>query len=85
MLAVRAKTNGMEIEFTEPLPEGNGWDPKQYTVKEWWYKPTPNYGGPKMDEESMTVKSATVSGSKSASAALVPGHFFSTTAHEMPD
>ncbi len=61
MLAVRAKTNGMEIEFTEPLPEGAGWDISSYLVKQWWYKPTINYGGPKMDEESMKVKSATVS------------------------
>jgi cytochrome c len=61
MLAVRAKTNGMEIEFTEPLPEGAGWDVASYLVKQWWYKPTVNYGGPKMDEESMNVKSATVS------------------------
>lgn len=61
MLAVRAKTNGMEIEFTEPLPEGAGWDVQSYLVKQWWYKPTVNYGGPKMDEETMTVKSATVS------------------------
>jgi cytochrome c len=61
MLAVRAKTNGMEIEFTEPLPEGAGWDISSYLVKQWWYKPTVNYGGPKMDEESMQVKSASVS------------------------
>lgn len=61
MLAVRAKANGMEIEFTEPLPEGNGWDPAAYQVTQWWYLPTVNYGGPKMDEEGMTVRSATVS------------------------
>ena len=61
MLAVRAKTNGMEIEFTEPLRDGDGWDPKQFLVKQWWYKPTINYGGPKMDEEELVVKSASVS------------------------
>lgn len=73
MLAVRAKTNGMEIEFTEPLPEGAGWDTKNYTVKEWWYKPTPNYGGPKMDEEAMTVKSATVSEDRKHVFLEIPG------------
>ncbi|RMG82052.1 MAG: DUF1080 domain-containing protein [Bacteroidetes bacterium] len=61
MLAVRAKSNGMEIEFTEPLPEGTGWNPAEYEVKQWWYLPTENYGGPKMDEETLPVKSATVS------------------------
>jgi cytochrome c len=61
MLAIRAKSNGMEIEFTEPLPEGAGWDPASYLVKQWWYKPTVEYGGPKMDEEVLKVNSATVS------------------------
>ncbi|MBK7935816.1 MAG: DUF1080 domain-containing protein [Lewinellaceae bacterium] len=61
MLAVRAKTNGIEIEFTEPLREGDGWDPKHYTLKQWWYQPTINYGGPKMDEEELAVSSASVS------------------------
>lgn len=61
MLAVRAHTNGMEIEFTEPLEECSGWDTGSYEVKQWYYKPTKDYGGPKMDERSLNVKSATVS------------------------
>ena len=61
MLAVRAKSNGMEIEFTEPLREGDGWDPTDYMVKQWYYQPTIEYGGPKMDERALKVKSATVS------------------------
>jgi cytochrome c len=43
MLAVRAKTNGMEVEFTEPLREGDGWNPAQFAVDQWYYKPTINY------------------------------------------
>ncbi|MFN0216534.1 MAG: family 16 glycoside hydrolase [Saprospiraceae bacterium] len=73
MLAVRAKTNGMEIEFTEPLPEGAGWDISSYLVKQWWYKPTVNYGGPKMDEETMNVKSATVSADRKKVFLEIPG------------
>jgi cytochrome c len=61
MLAVRAKSNGLEIEFTEPLQANQGWNPADYQIKRWWYKPTIEYGGPKMDESEMTVKSATVS------------------------
>jgi cytochrome c len=61
MLAVRAKTNGLEIEFTEALEAGEGWNPDHYLVKQWWYKPTENYGGPKLDEEKLKVKSANVS------------------------
>jgi cytochrome c len=61
MLAIRAKTNGIEIEFTEPLRKGDGLNPKDYLIKQWWYKPTENYGGPKMDEETLQIKSANVS------------------------
>lgn len=61
MLAVRAKTNGLEIEFTEPLAEGLGWNTFDYKVQQWWYKPTAEYGGPKMDLEDLNVLSANVS------------------------
>ncbi|KXK40894.1 MAG: DUF1080 domain-containing protein [Saprospiraceae bacterium] len=61
MLAVRAKSNGMEIEFTEPLSPGDGWKTDEYEVKQWYYKATEQYGGPKLGEENLKVKSATVS------------------------
>ncbi|MEM1323233.1 MAG: family 16 glycoside hydrolase [Bacteroidota bacterium] len=61
MLAVRAKANGMEIEFTEPLREGEGWDKSDYKIMQWWYKPTIEYGGPKLDEETLPIKSVNIS------------------------
>lgn len=61
MLAVRAKSDGMEIEFTQPLPDGLGWNTKDYNVEQWWYLPTKEYGGPKMDNEKLQVLSANVS------------------------
>jgi cytochrome c551/c552 len=61
MLAVRAKSNGMEIEFTEPLPEGEGWEKSNYLVKRWYYKPTENYGGPKIDETGLNIRSVKIS------------------------
>lgn len=61
MLAVRAKTNGMEIEFTEPLAPGHGEAPEDYQVQQWWYLPTARYGGPKMDLETLEVKTVTLS------------------------
>ncbi len=61
MLAVRAKSNGMEIEFTEPLEPGDGWQTSSYEIMQWYYKPTIEYGGPKMDNRELKVKSATVS------------------------
>ncbi|MGI8922903.1 MAG: family 16 glycoside hydrolase [Fimbriimonadales bacterium] len=61
MLAVRAKTNGMELELTQPLMPGMGDGTGDYTVRMWRYVPTIEYGGPKIDERPLTVKSVTVS------------------------
>tara|TARA_R110002126_G_scaffold27665_14_gene92854 strand:+ start:11159 stop:15043 length:3885 start_codon:yes stop_codon:yes gene_type:complete len=61
MLAVRAKSNGLEVQFTEPLPEGLGWDPIDYRITQWRYVSTIDYGGPKVDEAELPVLSATVS------------------------
>ena len=61
MLAVRAKSNGLEIEFTEPLRSGDGWNPADFFVRQWKYVPTANYGGPKVDLEELKVVSSTVS------------------------
>lgn len=73
MLAVRARSNGLEVEFTEALPEGEGWDPAYYAVSQWWYKPTYNYGGPKMDPEELAVTSATVSADRKKVFLEIPG------------
>ena len=64
MLAVRAKSNGLEIEFTEALNEGDGWSTDDYEIVQWYYKPTADYGGPKLDEKALNIKSANVSGDR---------------------
>lgn len=88
MLAVRAKTNGMEIEFTEPLREGDGWNVQDYAVQQWWYKPTAQYGGPKMDLEAMVVKSASVSADRKKVFLEIPGlkpqHVVHLQLHNLP-
>jgi len=61
MLAVRAKSNGVEIEFTEPLRPGEGWDKENYDIRTWWYKPTKAYGGPKMDHRNLNIRSVNIS------------------------
>ncbi|GIJ46019.1 hypothetical protein Val02_29050 [Virgisporangium aliadipatigenens] len=62
MLAMRAKPNGFEIEYTQPLSADtiSGLAAK-FTVKQWRYTPTAAYGGPKIDEQTLGVSSATVS------------------------
>lgn len=61
MLAVRAKSTGIEIEFTEPLKDGAGGRVFDYTIKQWWYQPTANYGGPNMDEEVLEIENIRIS------------------------
>lgn len=61
MLAVRARANGFDVEFTEPLAPGNGEDASSYNVERFRYVPTEEYGGPKVDETPLKVKSVTVS------------------------
>jgi len=61
MLAVHAKSDGLDIEFTEPLREGDGWDVNDWEIRQWRYVPTKDYGGPKVDLETLKVLSASVS------------------------
>ncbi len=61
MLAVRAKSDGVEIEFTEALQEGDGWDKAAYEIEQWRYQPTANYGGPKIDQQRLNILSVNVS------------------------
>jgi len=55
MLAVRARPQGFEIEFTEPLSEGQSLQTADFFVQQWWYRPTPNYGGPKLNLTAMPI------------------------------
>lgn len=60
-LAVRAFSNGMEIELTKPLMSTMGNAPGDYHIDQWRYVPTATYGGPKVDFQSLRAKSVTVS------------------------
>ncbi|WP_446210898.1 ricin-type beta-trefoil lectin domain protein [Micromonospora sp. IBSANI012] len=62
ILAMRATTGGFELEYTQPLSADTAANlAGHYKVKQWRYEPTASYGGPKIDEETLTVTSATLS------------------------
>jgi cytochrome c len=61
MLAVRAKSNGVEIEMTEPIAEEFGNAVSDYQVQQWYYLPTKDYGGPKMDAKTLPIQSLNIS------------------------
>ena len=60
-LAVRAMSDGFEIELTEPLAAGFGEEPDDYDVQTWRYEPTGTYGGPKIDTERVDISGVNVS------------------------
>jgi hypothetical protein len=56
MLKVRARQGGMEIEFTRPVG-GMADNTDSYDIRSWYYVPTENYGGPKMDDKRLDIAS----------------------------
>ncbi|WP_284747888.1 family 16 glycoside hydrolase [Amycolatopsis sp. RTGN1] len=62
MLAMRAVPGGFELEYTQPLSAATAQDLlTKYQVSQWRYAPTAAYGGPKVDEQTLTVTGAAVS------------------------
>jgi cytochrome c len=60
LLALRAKSDGFEVELTEPLAEGEGFDPEDWRIEQWRYVPTGDYGGPHVDPEVLNVRRVAV-------------------------
>jgi len=60
-LAVRIRSNGLELELTRPLAAGRGWDPAGYYVTQWGYQAAQTYGGAKVRHRRGEVRSASVS------------------------
>jgi type 1 glutamine amidotransferase len=57
--SIKATPEGFEIRFTQPADRTQLEDPKAYNVRQWRYVPTPDYGGEKIDEETLRVTEAT--------------------------
>jgi hypothetical protein len=59
---MRAVSGGFELEYTQPLSDETVKDlATKYKAQQWRYVPTPQYGGPKVDEENLGVTAATLS------------------------
>lgn len=61
MLKVSARSNGMELEFTQPLEPGRGISAAEYQVQQWYYLPTSSYGGDKKDLQDLKIASVNLS------------------------
>ncbi|MFH6982106.1 family 16 glycoside hydrolase [Marinoscillum luteum] len=56
MLKVSARSNGFEIEFTEPIKVGQNISVEDFLIEQFYFKPTAEYGGPKLDVTEMKPK-----------------------------
>lgn len=73
MHTVRAKSNGLLVEFTQPLPAGFGGDPRFYFAQQWRYAWSSEAGAHKTDEQPLDVKSASVSADRKQVFLEIPG------------
>jgi hypothetical protein len=59
-IGLRARTNGVELQFTDLLTTASANDPRNYAVKVWSLKRSANYGSPHINEHSLSVTKATL-------------------------
>ncbi|MEV4316664.1 family 16 glycoside hydrolase [Actinocrispum sp. NPDC049592] len=74
ILSMKAVQGGFQLEYTQPLSAATIQDlVTKYRVSQWRYVPTVAYGGPKVDEQSLPVSSATVSADRKTVTLQIPG------------
>jgi glucose/arabinose dehydrogenase len=65
MKTMKATSTGFTIEYTKPLSDATiAALPTAYRVEQWRYAPTAQYGGPEVDQETLPVTAAKVSGDR---------------------
>jgi hypothetical protein len=74
ILAMRSVQGGFEVEYTQPLSASTAQNlAAKYRAEQWRYVPTAAYGGPKVDEQQLTVSSATLSADRKKVTLAIPG------------
>ena len=73
MRAVRARSDGFDIELTQPLADDIQLTLDDLLVKQWFYHPTEQYGGPKYDETTLPVEAIRLSGDRRHIELRIPG------------
>ncbi|MFE2045188.1 family 16 glycoside hydrolase [Streptomyces sp. NPDC059477] len=76
--SMRATDDGFVLKYTKPLSQATIDRIAQnlaqsYEVRQWRYSPTPEYGGPKIDEEALSVSRAVVSRDRTQVTLDIPG------------
>jgi hypothetical protein len=74
IVAMRAIQGGFELEYTQPLSTQTAQDlATKYRATQWRYQPTASYGGPKIDQQALTVLSATPSADRKKVTVMLSG------------
>lgn len=53
MLSVSARSNGFEVIFTEPIAAGQNISADDFYIERFYFEPTAEYGGPKLDQTEL--------------------------------
>ncbi|MFD0200887.1 MULTISPECIES: RICIN domain-containing protein [Saccharothrix] len=74
IVAMRAISGGFELEYTQPLSAQTLQDlASKYRATQWRYQATSAYGGPKLDQRTLTVQSATPSADRKKVTVMLSG------------
>jgi hypothetical protein len=64
VLEMKARPNGFELKFTQPVDPATAGDVTAYKMKSWTYNYHRDYGDKQRDEQPLTIAKATVSADK---------------------
>jgi len=70
---MRAKPDGFEFTFTEPVDPQTAGDPASYTIKTYTHIFQSSYGSPKVDDTTPVIKSVTVAPDRRSARLVVEG------------
>ena len=73
IVAMKAQDDGFLIELTQPLAADQKVLPSDVLVKQWFYHPDEQYGGPKYDETVLTVSALEVATDRRSLRLKIPG------------
>ena len=71
--AIRAVAGGFHIEFTKPVHGEQLTDASRYFIEQYRYEPSPEYGGPKLDVERLSVEHMIQSTDSKSAWLTIPG------------
>jgi hypothetical protein len=73
MKSIRARGDGFIVEFTRPVPYWTAATLANYGLQQYRYTPEATYGGPKYNQETLTVERADVSTDRKKVFLKIPG------------